>query len=63
MARKPSPLTPRAAVREIGRVTVIRLTAYYLAAGVLLSHERAEVGVRLYRDRPRVPYWDLPHSG
>lgn len=36
MARKPSPLTPRAAVREIGRVTVIRLTMYYLVAGVLL---------------------------
>jgi hypothetical protein len=35
MARK-TPEGARAAAREIGRVTVIRLTAYYLVAGVLL---------------------------
>ena len=35
MARKSSEAA-RAAAREIGRVTVIRLTGYYLVAGVLL---------------------------
>jgi uncharacterized protein DUF4956 len=35
MARKSSEAT-RAAAREIGRVTVVRLTLYYLGAGVLL---------------------------
>jgi hypothetical protein len=36
MARK-SPEAARAAVREIGRVTVVRLMLYYLVAGVLLA--------------------------
>jgi hypothetical protein len=36
MAKKPSTLAARAAVREIGRVTLTRLVGYYVAAGGLL---------------------------
>ena len=66
MARKSSEAA-RAAAREIGRVTVIRLTVYYLMAGVLLLCLSAPCfpRTRSRRRRPasRRPTWRARSTG